>query len=154
MNGKHREALQLTAELVMEQMAFLLPMPPDDAAEAEPDDARLHAAITFDGPFGGELLMSISQGVLPELACNMLGLMGEEPTAQQQHDAVKELLNVVCGNLLPEIASPQDVFNVHPPRILADPPAQPAAAPDSQAEVCFDTGRASLWLYVDRSLCA
>ena len=39
-------------------------------------------------------------------------LKEEEIDSEQKFDAIKETLNILCGNLLPEIAGNQDIFNI------------------------------------------
>jgi chemotaxis protein CheY-P-specific phosphatase CheC len=67
----------------------------------------------------GDLLLIISDAAMPELASNMLGMDEEEtPPEDQQRDAVKETLNVICGNLLPKIGGVEAVFDIQAPEIL------------------------------------
>ena len=64
--------------------------------------------------------MRISTCVIPELANNMLGLDDDaDITDAEQQDALKEILNVICGNVLPAIAGDQVEFNIEAPEILS-----------------------------------
>ena len=66
-------------------------------------------------------MMRISQGAVTELTANMLGLDDDcEISVDEQQDAFKEMLNVICGNLLPAIAGDQREFNIGPPAILSE----------------------------------
>jgi CheY-specific phosphatase CheX len=128
-------------------------VPQDEAPAPGPLPMRA-AAIAFDGPFSGELVVRASAELLPHLAANMLGL--DEPSAasaDQQEDALKELANVICGNLLPALAGREPVFRVGVPRTLtADEPApgqQPAAA-----RLFLDVGRVELALSVNQPAAA
>ena len=72
--------------------------------------------MDFSGPFGGGMELCLPAPALVELAVNMLGAKdGEELSPEQQHDALKELINVVCGNLLPILAGHTEEFNLRPP---------------------------------------
>ena len=66
--------------------------------------------------------MAVTQQTAQELTENMLGLdEGEaEISSDDQADALKETINVICGNLLPAIAGKDAVFDIQPPEILAD----------------------------------
>jgi hypothetical protein len=48
---------------------------------------------------------------------------------QQQHDALGELANVICGNVVQALAGPQPVFRLDSPRI--DPNPAPGSSPAS-----------------------
>ena len=146
MNKQHDEILQRVAEETFESLAFLLPMP-------EPDDpincTTAIVAVGFDGPFNGELIVTLPEAVLAELTANMLGLDdGDNIPAETQQDALKELANVVCGNVLPEIAGTTAVFNVAAPRLTdsATPHSYGGFAPAATARTYIDEGLATLEL--------
>jgi len=109
------------AEDVLGKLAFMFSYPDDEMAgadESKPPDVPVTTCVSFKGPFEGSLLMHVSPMILPELAGNMLGLDDEETAGEEeQYDALKELINVICGNLLPEIAGKQALFKVGVPRI-------------------------------------
>jgi len=149
------EMLSQVAADVFEELAFMLSM-----SEEEGEDTHaplsVAAGISFEGPFPGVLIASVSESILPALASNMLGLDDEaEPQPDQQQDALKELVNVVCGNLLPAIAGPKVVFKVHAPEIIGEgsgvaPPK--GALPTSVARVTLHEGRAEFKLFVEGEL--
>src|SRR5437667_7078274 len=64
--------------------------------------ANLSVGVRFEGPIQGAVYVTLCGGVLKQLACNMLG-EEEPPTDADQRDALGELVNVICGNLLPQI---------------------------------------------------
>jgi hypothetical protein len=128
------EALRRVGEEVLESLAFVLPAFEEPAPEGEPaGDAALTGRIAFAGPFDGVLVLRVCGALVPEIAANMLGLdSGRTPPGEQQRDAFAELLNVICGNLLPVLAGEEAVFDVQPGEVLpagaaavadADPPA-------------------------------
>lgn len=103
----------------LEKLAFVFVFPADEAY-IRLSDSMVTASVSFSGSFSGILIMKVSAEALPELAANMLGLdEDEETTLDQQHDALQETLNVICGNLLPAIAGRQEVFNIDSPQIVA-----------------------------------
>ena len=130
---------------------------PEEFGEGPNDSAWAHAAmVDFTGPFGGQLFVAISNDMLAPLASNMLGLdPGEEaPEGVDPVDALKELLNVICGNLLPALAGDEVVFHIGAP-VLLDSPALPESIPDRQfaglTDLLFDEGQACLKLFVDEN---
>jgi len=116
------QILWQVAEDVMGKLAFMFSYPDSEPEENGPDqEAVIIASVSFKGPFDGKLEMLVSPGILPELAGNMLGIEdGDTVTEEQQYDAVKELVNVICGNLLPEVAGKQAIFKVGVPQIGAE----------------------------------
>lgn len=110
---------EVTAD-TLEKLAFLFATPTD--APASIDEAQLTTVrVEFTGAFAGGMELSISGPVLDELAVNMLGADDGEPIAPEARlDALKELVNVVCGNLLPILGGSEAVFNIQAPVVAAD----------------------------------
>lgn len=146
--------LQEVAERTFEDLAFILTTPEEFSDGNIPGGPTLVTNVVFTGPAEGTLFMSVPQEMLAELADNMLGIE-DAPSEEQRHDALKELLNVVCGNLLPVIAGSQAVFDV-------GAPAQPKSGsvpqtyrqhePNAIASLLLDSGQANLALFTDGNI--
>ena len=153
MTREHDETLQAIAEETFESLAFVLAMPEemDDAAD-EPLGPGVTARISFTGPFEGTLFLAASADVVEPTAANMLALIdGEVPTGEQQADAFRELLNVICGNLLPALAGTAPVFDVGAAEILGDEPIPEQfqqRPPTATVRLCLEFGPAELALFV------
>lgn len=150
------ETLTRVAEETFVSMAFMLPVE-DEAACENREESRACACITFSGPFSGSLFLSVPENALPVLAANIVGLGADGPiTPEEQLDAMKEVLNVICGNLLPKISTPKEVFDVHQPRILSgDEVAEISEIygnddPEAMASLWLDCGRIALAMWLDR----
>ncbi len=118
MDEQLEKTLSNIAIETLEKLAFLFAFPADEADTGQPGPG-VAVSVSFAGFFSGTLIIKVSAEALPELAANMLGVdEDEETTLDQQHDALKETLNVICGNLLPEIAGRQEVFNIDSPQIV------------------------------------
>lgn len=103
----------------LEKLAFMFAVP---LAGPAPEDPRELATVRvrFSGPLCGGMQLSLSRSVLAELAGNMLGADdGSALPADEQHDALRELINVICGNLLPMIGGGTAEFNIQTPFIPA-----------------------------------
>jgi hypothetical protein len=137
-------AFAQAAQATLEALAFAMPV--DDAEAPAPSGQCVCGQVTFSGPFGGKLWAMADRSVLPALAANMLAV--DEPTWEQQVDAFRESLNVLCGNALPVLAGEREVFHVGDPQ-LADPDAAPPGEPAAQAELKLDIGWVKLRLYLD-----
>ena len=151
------QAMLGVIEETFASLAFMFPVDPDSPAAYDPKAAR-QAMVAFSGPFRGDLTLWASEELLEPLATNMLGLEdGVCPSPDQRQDAFRELLNVICGNLLPMIASPRDVFDVCEPRLLAsqdDSPPADGLTDLGTVEVDLDAGHIRLALRVDGTLTA
>jgi hypothetical protein len=123
----------------LERLGFLF------ASVAEEPPAPSEAAlgtvgVAFEGSFAGELEVSLSGPVLTELAANMLGTMEGDPLSfDQQLDALKELANVICGNLLPVIAGSETEFTIGAPGEVA--PDRPVwTSPTARCHLVLENG--------------
>ncbi len=116
------KTLYRVAEDIFVSLAFMLPMPPEEVSEqgGESGSPTSAVSVTFTGALDGTLVLAVGDGMLPQLAANMLGLdeSGPEASRDQQLDALKELANVICGNLLTEAWSPETSFSVSSPHFL------------------------------------
>ena len=149
------EVLYRVGEEVLASLAFMLPVPPEEAGERadESGPRTWTASVPFVGQANGSLMLVVSEEMLPQLAANMLGLPegGEEASPGQQHDALLELTNVICGNLLTEIWGSEVACTLSPPRLLGqdvrvEGPAD--SPPAATARIELVEGKAELSLFV------
>ncbi|NWF92206.1 MAG: chemotaxis protein CheX [Syntrophaceae bacterium] len=144
MSRKLETELYKAAVLTFEELGFLLPTPEIDEQQL---NAEVEAAVSvdFEGPFSGKLLLRLCGGLLPVIAANMLG---EEvvPSKTLQYDALGEIANVICGNMLPSIAGSKHVFHVSAPKINDSVDLVPVA----EVQVGLGAGRADLLLFVSK----
>src|SRR5256885_12141673 len=106
MNQNLAHTLLQAAVLTFEDLGFMLPTPElDDQQKRAPLDTTV--SVAFQGPYNGRLVILTCRQMLPTLAANMLG--EDEATEQQQRDALGEVANVICGNMLPGIAGAKAV---------------------------------------------
>ena len=112
------EILFQTAQETLESLAFLFSFSGEENEDVFAD-SQFSAHVIFTGHFSGQLLLCISKSILSELVQNMLGIEGDEKISiEKMHDGLKELLNVVCGNLLPALAGKQEIFHIAVPTII------------------------------------
>jgi two-component system chemotaxis response regulator CheY len=103
------------AQRTLEDLAFVFPVD-DDAPQnlAAAPALEIAAAVKFDGPMSGRLVLSTTRDSLSAIAANMLGLMEEERAElDEQADALMELVTIICGALLPALAGHGPVFSLH-----------------------------------------
>jgi hypothetical protein len=149
MNPDPNEVLLQESIGTLERLAFMFAYPDEERQTAGPGPV-VAACVSFAGPVSGQLALQMSAAALPELTANMLGLEPDEAIdASQQHDALRETVNVICGNLLPALFGPSSVFSIGAPQVLAaDAPGCPAGGtPVATARLALDTGWCDLQLY-------
>ena len=150
------KVLYRVAEEVLASLAFMLPVPPEETSQ-QGDEQRWRtwvASVAFTGQANGSVMLVAREEMLPQLAANMLGLPegSEEASADQQHDALTELANVICGNLLTEMWGPEAAYTLSPPRLLGQDLSVEAACdnpPAATARLELLEGRMELALFVD-----
>jgi CheY-specific phosphatase CheX len=156
MNEQNNEILSRVVTETLEQLAFLFSFPDDGQAKVDLDSA-VAARVLFTGPFSGALVITVSAQVLSELTANMLGVeCEEETTSEQKDDALKETVNVICGNLLPAIAGKRAVFDINVPKIITEGEKIKEAIekhdglpPTSMVTLDIDGEQCSLYLFGD-----
>ncbi len=102
---------------VFERFAFMFTEPVEDGELDIETKAVLGVKILFKGPFAGSLSMFAPLSFCITLAENVLGIDADELTREHAYDAIKELVNVTCGELLVTIAGKRCVFDLSVPSI-------------------------------------
>ena len=129
----------------------------DEGSNSSSPGETLMASIHFRGAAEGELFLEVSEELLPVIGMNMLGLDDENAlTYEEQKDAFCELLNVICGNLLPAVAGEKAVFNIDSAEIHPDtmiPEAFEGKTPLANAHFGLEVGHAKLALFADEKIC-
>jgi chemotaxis protein CheY-P-specific phosphatase CheC len=103
---------------VLEQMAFLFAEIVEKTELPDSCEDAVQACMGFRGPVSGTLSLAVPQSMCPVIAENMLGVEpDDERVMEKAQDALKEVLNVTCGNFLTEIAGEEPVFNLTIPEV-------------------------------------
>jgi hypothetical protein len=109
--------LERVAARVLADAAFLLAEPLEQPPPSPASWQAAGARIMFSGPFRGYVEIWASRETARKLAANMLGQDPADPEIDEAHgDALMETLNVICGNLLTELAGQEPVFQLGTPR--------------------------------------
>jgi hypothetical protein len=144
--------LRDVAVQTFEELAFVFATGEDTL----PEDLGSTRTVTvaFSGIWEGAVRLQTPSDLLAVVAAGMLGLDESVPSsAEQQDDALRELLNVICGNLLPVLAGREPVFRVGVPCIQTpDAPEPGDSGKPAVAEVVvgLDEGWARLWYFEGR----
>ena len=152
MNDKINEVLANVAVETFEGLAFMFGFP-EDEENGGSDDAMVVTRVCFRGPFSGRLVMAVSRQVVQELTANMLGIDdGEEVASDDQADALRETINVICGNLLPAIGGKEAVFDIEMPGVITDDRAAEKDLnedPTAAAKLSIEDEPCHLFLFLD-----
>lgn len=101
---------------VLANLAFLFT--DDECREPDPDEVWLETTISYHGPFTGTLKFRCARSFCVLLAANLLGIDPEDEAASSQNeDAVKEFMNIVCGQFVTSMYGSEHVYNLSIPRI-------------------------------------
>jgi CheY-specific phosphatase CheX len=88
---------------IVEKLAFMFGDPCDVADMSMSEGSWSRASIRFKGSVTGVVSLSVPDELCLEIAENILGMdMGDvEDELEVGRDSVKEMLNVVCGHVVP-----------------------------------------------------
>lgn len=116
MQDQMTKTLTTVLSEVLADLAFMF----TDEREFDPPvgERWLETTISYKGPEAGSLRMTCTEPFAAQLATNLLGLeSGEETSEQESNDAVKEFMNVVCGQYVTAAYGTEDVFNLTIPEV-------------------------------------
>lgn len=146
MDNQVQQHLSDAAILTFEQLGFMIPLP-EAGSSGDSADFSAAARVRFSGPFHGSVTVAAYGELLPMLAANMLG-EDEPPSAVQQRDALGEVTNVICGNLLPMMAGTEAVFRLGAPEAI-EPTRLDDGPSEARSFVVLDGGQADVRLRLD-----
>ncbi len=103
---------------VFENLAFMFGEPiSKDVFEANGNE-HTHAHISFEGARTGDVVLIVPDDMCPEIAANVLGVdPDDEQVDELAGDALKEMINIICGRLLTDLESKDLVFDLSVPEI-------------------------------------
>ncbi len=143
--------LRQAASSTFEDLGFVFPEEDlEDHQAAAP--LAWSAVVAFRGPVHGTLEIRVSDGVAEQLATNMLGL-ASPPEGSLKRDALGEMANVVCGNVVPALGSPDAVFDLAAPDVTEIATAAGAHPVEGVIALAFgvENGRAEVRLTVSEA---
>ena len=130
---------------VLANLAFMFT--DEEQPEVTTGDLWLETTISYSGSINGSLKLFCTRDFAVLLAANLLGTDLEDEEAQSDAiDAVKEFMNIVCGQLVTAYHGTEKVFNLTIPEVRELPaaPDLSAAEGDDSTMVCVDGHRVQL----------
>ncbi len=99
----------------LEQFAFMFSEENDERRFADWREPCLHVSIMFSGGHDAVITLTAPESLCAEMAANILGTEPGDLGAEDDSDALKELANVVCGKLIPELFGDRATFDLSVP---------------------------------------
>jgi len=94
------KALVESAVRTFESICFMYLVP--ELKEAQKDlELEAAAEVRYRGDLNGKLVIETRGGLFAAIASNMLS--NDSPSSQQKKDALGEIANIVCGNIIPSL---------------------------------------------------
>ncbi len=139
--------LTATFSEVLANLAFMFR--DDGPVEADPTDTWLETTIGYRGPESGALRLWCSRRFSTLLAANLLGVDPEDEDAtSKKEDAVKEFMNIVCGQLVTAMHGVTAVFDLSIPQTMELEDSPPLHESDVQATTLSVEGHPIRLAYV------
>jgi hypothetical protein len=114
MSPAKTSTLRETFSDILANLAFMFS--DDEVPAVLAGESWYETAIRYDGPRHGRLRLWCPQSFMTRLAANLLGVDPQEPeTDVKGIDAVKELMNILCGQLVTEFHGGDAIFNLSIP---------------------------------------
>ena len=103
---------------IFEQLAFMFGEELEKDDVQCPEDDFIKAVMTFSGHKNGAVEIIIPARLAPALAYNIMGVdESDNMESGIAEDALKELLNTLCGRMLPSLYTDQETFDLLPPEV-------------------------------------
>jgi len=116
LKNDYENLLRDTFSVVIEKLAFMFVEEAEEEKSIETDSKFLKARMTFNGAMAGAFTLVVSEKMCSDIAANILGIDSVNKIGKaKMRDALKEVLNVVCGNFLTALAGDKSVFELSLP---------------------------------------
>lgn len=154
MNNKVTDALYQAAGLTFEELGFLFPTCEETSSDSNATaNFSNSVVVNFHGDGHGKIVLNVSPNLLPVIAENILG--DEETSEEIQLDALGEVANVICGNVLPMIFGKASVIRMDAPEHGSfSLERQSAKTHAGEVRLGFDEGYANVLLYLNEAAAA
>lgn len=134
----------------LEDLCFMYQEPElKDAQENLPLEAAAEVKYRSDD-FTGKLLIETRGGLFSAIATNILS--NDDPITQQKKDALGEIANIICGNIVPSLGGGGREYKIEPPRSLNKEDLlkeEWQEEPVAEITLNFNDGRADIKLFMD-----
>ena len=149
MKTKIKKALEEAAISTFEDTCFMYAVP--ELKEIQ-NNLKLDAAaeVRYQGDYTGKLLIETRGGLFSAIAANILS--NDSPTPRQKRDALGEIANIICGNIVTCLGRSERGCKIESPRFLDKDKLgkeEQHGKPVSEITLNFNDGRADVKFFVD-----
>ncbi len=142
------EQLKTVAIETLENFCKLFPVA-ESPGEGKAEDS-VGVGVEFVGPACGYLSFRASGGLSSQAAQRFME--SDRPCEPpQQLDALMELANIICGNILPYVSGPRAIFRMMAPKVLSEGPPGPPLQVLASVKLPYEAGAAELQIWVQES---
>ncbi len=118
MDSSRSETVADTFCDVLQSLAFMFAEPVPKHELATPGGPCVEARMGFSGAMQGAVALAVPEDTCVEIAANVLGMDAEDEVVMDRaHDALKEVLNITCGQLLVTLAGKAPLFDLSVPAV-------------------------------------
>lgn len=150
MNTQIEKFLIESTVKTLEDLCFMYQEPElKDAQENLPLEAAAEVKFRSDD-FTGKLLIETRGGLFSAIATNILSI--DDPNTKQKKDALGEIANIICGNVVPSLGEGGREYKIEPPISLNKNDLlkeERRKEPVAEITLNFNDGRADIKLFVD-----
>jgi len=149
MKKQIENVLKESTIITFEDICFIYQVP--ELKDAQKNmELEAAAEVKYRGDLTGKLLIETRGGLSMAIAANMLS--NDVPSAQQKKDALGEIANIICGNVVPSLGRGKLEYKIESPRPLnKDELLKEEKQGNPLAEITFNfnEGRADIKFFVD-----
>jgi hypothetical protein len=141
--------LKEAAVKTFEDICFMYQVP--ELEEIQKNLAPKAAAeVKYRRDFTGKLVIETSSGLESAIAANMLSI--DLPSSQQKRDALGEVANIICGNIVPSLGISGHGYKIESPKPLNKDELlkeEGREKPLAEFTLNLNQGRADIKFFVD-----
>jgi CheY-specific phosphatase CheX len=116
MSDDRQQAVTTTFLDVVEKLTFMFGEPVVVEELDRGDEEWVEARMAFTGEVNGSLAVIVPESLQPEIAANILGLDPQDLSPPEMlADALREMLNVVCGHIIMALVGSAADFRLQTP---------------------------------------
>lgn len=113
-----KDVIKIAIPRLLGDWAMMLAEPVDsNPTILDSNEPVILASVKFNGPFSGTFLVGSQRSFLHVLSDNLIGESEIDSKESQMIDTIKELSNVLTGNLLTELYGADVAFALESPRV-------------------------------------
>jgi hypothetical protein len=149
MKSKIEKVLEEASVSTFEDTCFMYQVPELNDVQK---NLTLEAAaeVKYRGDYTGSLLIETRGGLFSAIAANILSI--DSPSCLQKKDALGEIANIICGNVVTSLGRSKQGYKIESPRSLKKDEllkGKRQGKPLAEITMNFNEGRADIKFFVD-----